>query len=90
MGAYEDTLEDIMRTFGVVPSFMKVFTTEKLVREWPSWKKDNLGEIDLERAGYFLNSDEVLEEILSETKNNVILKPIKSISDIEASQEETG
>ena len=90
MGAYEDTLEDIMRTFGVVPSFMKVFTTEKLIREWPSWKKDNLGEIDLERAGYFLSTDEVLEEILNETENNVMLKPIKSISDIEASQEETG
>ena len=87
MGAYEDTVEDIMRTFGVVPGFMKVFTTEKLVREWPSWKKDNLGEIDLERAGYLLSTDEILEEILSETKDNVTLTPIKPIA--EASQEET-
>ena len=90
MGAYEDTLEDIIRTFGVVPSFMKVFSTEKLIREWPSWKKDNPGEIDLERAGYFLNTDEVFEEILSETKYNIILKPMKSISDIEASNEQMG
>ncbi|MCZ7361171.1 MAG: hypothetical protein O8C55_13960 [Candidatus Methanoperedens sp.] len=76
MGAYEDTLEEIMRTFGVLPSFMKVFTTEKLVREWPSWKKDNLGEIDLERAGYFLSTDEILEEILSETKDSAVQRII--------------
>lgn len=76
MGAYEDTLEEIMRTFGVLPSFMKVFTTEQLVREWPSWKKDNLGEIDLERAGYFLSTDEILEEILSETKDSAVQRII--------------
>ena len=83
-------MNDIMRTFGVIPSFMKVFTREKLVRDWPSWKKDNPGEIDLERAGYFLNTDEVLEEILNEPEYNVILKPIESIADIETSQEEPG
>ncbi len=66
---------------------MKVFTAEKLVREWPSWKNDNLGEIDLERAGYLLSTDEILEEILSKTKDNVVITPIKPIA--EASQEET-
>jgi hypothetical protein len=88
MGAYEDTLEDIMRTFGEVPSFMKIFTTEKLVREWSSWK--SLGKIDLERARYLLSTDELVEKMLSETENNVILTPIKSSSDAEAWQEETG
>jgi len=87
MGAYEDTLEDIMRTYGFFPSFMKVFTTEKLVHEWPSWKKDNLGEIDLERAGYLISTDEFLEEILKGTNDDVVLTPIKPIA--EASQEET-
>jgi hypothetical protein len=88
MGAYEDTLEEIMKTFGEVPGFMKIFTTEKLVREWSSWK--NVGEIDLERARYLLNTHELVEEMLNETENNVIFKPIKSSSDAEAWQEETG
>jgi hypothetical protein len=88
MGAYEDTLEDVMRRYGEVPGFMKIFTTEKLIREWSSWK--NLGEIDLERARYLLNTDELVEKMLSETENNVMFTPIKSSSDAEAGQEETG
>jgi amino acid permease len=88
MGAYEDILEDIMRTFGEVPSFMMLFTTEKLIREWSSWK--SLEEIDLERARYLLSTDELIEKMLSETENNVMFTLTKPSSDAEAWQEETG
>ncbi len=73
MGAYEDTLEDIEKTLGTVPSFMKVFPMELLVRDWPSWKKDPLSEIDLERARYLLSVDEMLEEMLSNNQSKVEL-----------------
>lgn len=38
MGIYEDTLNDIEKTLGTVPSLMKFFPKEKLVHDWPSWK----------------------------------------------------
>lgn len=64
MGAYEETLEDIKRTYGMVPGFMMVFPVNVLVREWPAWKNDHLDEINLERARYLLNVDRLLEEKL--------------------------
>ncbi len=60
---YEDTLEDIEKILGFIPGFMKLFPKEVLVHDWPSWKE--VGEIDMERARYLLNTDEMLEEILS-------------------------
>lgn len=78
MEAYEDTLEDIEKTWGIVPDFMKVLPKELLVQDWPSWKKDSLGEIDLERARYLLSADEILEEMLSEKQGNVVLTPTES------------
>lgn len=51
MGVYEDTLNDIEKTLGAVPSLMKFFPKEKLVHDWPSWK--SLGEIDLENVAEF-------------------------------------
>lgn len=89
MGAYEDTLDDIEKTLGMVPSFMKVFNSEKLVRDWPSWKKDSLGEIYLERARYLLSTDKIVEEMLSGTQDNVVLTPIKPLAAAEAMQEES-
>ena len=46
MLAYKDTLNDIEKTLGAVPSLMKFFPEEKLVHDWPSWK--SFGKIDLE------------------------------------------
>jgi hypothetical protein len=66
MGEYEETLEDIEKTYGMVPEFMKVFPRDVIVREWPAWKKEPLDEIFLERARYFLSTDQMLEELLAE------------------------
>ncbi len=68
MGVYEDTLEDIEKTFRMVPSFMKAFPKELLISDWPSWKKDNLGDINLERASLLLSTDEMVEEMLNQAK----------------------
>jgi hypothetical protein len=65
MGEYEETLEEIRKTFGTVPGFMSVLPRDLLVRDWPSWKKDLPGEIDLERARYMLSTDQMLEEFLT-------------------------
>ena len=71
MGEYEDTLEDIDRTLGIIPGFMKVFPEESLIHDWPSWKKDAIGEIDMERARYLLNTDEMIEEMLDEGSHRI-------------------
>ncbi|MCZ7356696.1 MAG: hypothetical protein O8C66_12995 [Candidatus Methanoperedens sp.] len=89
MRAYEETLDDIEKTLGTVPGFMMVFNPEKLVRDWPSWKKDSLGEIYLERARYLLSTDKIVEEMLSGTQDNVVLTPIKPLAAAEATQEES-
>ncbi|HEX7574782.1 MAG TPA: hypothetical protein VF360_00250 [Candidatus Methanoperedens sp.] len=66
MGEYEETLEDIEKTYGMVPEFMKVFHSDIIVKEWPAWKKEPLDEIYLERARYFLSTDQMLEELLEQ------------------------
>ena len=66
MEEYEETLEDIEKTYGMVPGFMRVFPRDVIVREWPAWKKEPLDEIYLERARYLLSTDEMLEELLAE------------------------
>ncbi len=76
MGAYEDTLNDIEKTFGTVPGFMRLFHRESLVRDWPSWKRDNPGEMYLERARYLLNADDLLEEMLSKGETDDKRKPL--------------
>ena len=63
---YEDTLEDIERIWGSVPSFLKLFPKEVLIHDWPLWKE--VGEMDIERARYLLSTDEILEEMLSKTQ----------------------
>lgn len=65
MGVYEDTLADIEKTYGTVPGLMRLIPGESLIRDWPSWKKDNLGEMHLERARYLLSTDEILEDLLN-------------------------
>jgi hypothetical protein len=51
MEVYEDTLRDMEKTLGAVPSLMKFFPKEKLVHDWPSWK--SRGEIELESVVKF-------------------------------------
>ncbi len=76
MGAYEDTLNDIEKTFGTVPRFMRLFREESLVRDWPSWKRDNPGEMYLERARYLLSADDLLEDALNKGETNDKSKPL--------------
>ncbi len=64
--SYEDTLEDIEKTLGSVPGFMKFFSKEVLVHNWSLWKR--VDEINMERARYLLNTDEMLEEMLGESQ----------------------
>jgi len=44
MGKYEDTLEDIKQTFGIIPGFMKAIPKDVVIQEWPLMKKYQLGE----------------------------------------------
>jgi AhpD family alkylhydroperoxidase len=47
MGDYEDTLEDIESTLGIVPGFMKALPREVLIQEWPLFKKYNFEETEI-------------------------------------------
>ncbi len=51
--------------------------------------RKSLGEIDLERARYLLSTDEMIEEMLSETQGNVGLTSAKPSAAVEAAQEES-
>ncbi len=65
MGTYEDTFEN-KNTWGISHGFMTgkelpgIFHTN----DWSS-RNDILGEIDMEKASYLLNLDDMLEEMLS-------------------------
>ncbi|MCX9010821.1 MAG: hypothetical protein OIN66_06830 [Candidatus Methanoperedens sp.] len=63
---YEDTLEDMEKTLGSVPVFMKFLPKKVLIYNWSSWKR--VEKINMERAKYLLNTDEMLEEMLSGTQ----------------------
>lgn len=43
MKEYNETLEDIERTLGIVPGFMKALPQEVLIHDWVLWKKYTLG-----------------------------------------------
>jgi len=64
--SYEDTLEDIEKTMGSVPVFMKFLPRKVFIHNWSSWK--GVEEIYMERARYLLSTDEMLEEMLSKTQ----------------------
>jgi hypothetical protein len=64
--AYEDTLGDIELTMGSVPVFMRSLPKKVLIHDWSSWKK--VEEINMERARYLLNTDEMLGEMLGQTR----------------------
>ena len=44
---YEETLEDIEKTLGIVPGFMKALPKEVLIQEWPLFKKYNFEETEI-------------------------------------------
>jgi AhpD family alkylhydroperoxidase len=44
MGEYDETLNDIKKTFGFVPGFMKGLPQDVLMHDWPLMKKYTLGE----------------------------------------------
>jgi hypothetical protein len=60
---YEDTIEYIENTLETVPVFMRFLPKKVLIHNWSSWKK--VEEMNLERARYLLNTDELLEEMLN-------------------------
>ena len=41
---YQDTLEDVKATVGIVPGFMKALPEDVLMHDWPLFKKYSLGE----------------------------------------------
>ncbi len=63
---YENTLKDIEDMLGPIPGFMKLLPKKILIHNWSSWKR--VEEMDMERARYLLNTDEMLEEMLSGTQ----------------------
>ncbi|MBI0583945.1 MAG: carboxymuconolactone decarboxylase family protein [Methanomassiliicoccus sp.] len=44
MSAYQDTLDDIKETMGIVPGFMKALPEDVLVNDWGLMKKYQFGE----------------------------------------------
>lgn len=63
--SYEDTLEEIEKTMGSVPVFMRSLPKKVLIHNCSSWKM--VDEINMERARYLLSTDEILEETLGQT-----------------------
>ncbi len=63
---YEDTLEDMEKTMGSVPVFMRSLPKKVLIHNWSSWKM--VDEINMERARYLLSTDEILEEKFGQTQ----------------------
>jgi len=61
MGTYENSLENLKNTWGLGPGFMKTFPGITISSE----KNDIPGEIDMEKARYLLNADDLFEEMLS-------------------------
>ncbi len=81
MLACEDTFKDIEKTLGAVPSLMKFFPEEN------SWK--SLGKIDMERVRFLLSTDEMIEEMLSVTQDNIVPTSIKPHATTEVAQEDS-
>ncbi len=47
MDQYDNTLEDVKKTLGLVPGFMKALPKDVLVAEWPLFKKYTLLESEI-------------------------------------------
>ena len=59
---YQETIEEIKKSFGYVPGFMNFIPKEKLAGEWPAWKE--IDEIYLERASCFICTENLSEKLL--------------------------
>jgi len=68
--SYEDTVDDIEKTMGSVPGFMRFLPRKELIHNWSSWKK--VDEINMERARYLLSTHEMSEEMLGETQDKLL------------------
>ncbi|MDD1753916.1 MAG: carboxymuconolactone decarboxylase family protein [Methanotrichaceae archaeon] len=44
MDEYEDTLNDIKKTLGIIPGFMKALPNDVLIHDWALWKMYTLGQ----------------------------------------------
>ncbi len=64
MGEYENVLTDIENTLGEVPGFMRFFSKDEIIQDWPSWKADCCRDINIGRACYLLCIDALSEENL--------------------------
>ena len=64
--SYEDTLDDIEKTMGYVPGFMRCLPKKVLIDNRSSWKM--VDEINMERARYLLSTDEILKEKFGQTQ----------------------
>ncbi len=64
--SYEDTLEEMETTMGSVPVFMRFLPKTEFIHNWSSWKM--VDEMNMERARYLLNTDEILEEKFGQTQ----------------------
>jgi len=62
---YEDALEEMEKTMGSVPGFMKLLPKQAFIHNWSSWKM--VEEINMDRARYLLNTDEMLEKMSGQT-----------------------
>jgi AhpD family alkylhydroperoxidase len=47
MGQYENSLQDIKKTLGIVPGFMKAIPKDVLIQDWPLMKKYMAGESEI-------------------------------------------
>ena len=47
MGQYENALQDIKKTLGIVPGFMKAIPKDVLIQDWPLMKKYMAGESEI-------------------------------------------
>ncbi len=44
---YQETLDDIKETIGIVPGFMKALPEDVLMHDWPLWKRYSLEESEI-------------------------------------------
>jgi AhpD family alkylhydroperoxidase len=42
MGQYEDTLNDVKKSFGIIPGFIKALPQDVVIHDWPLMKKYTL------------------------------------------------
>jgi hypothetical protein len=74
MQQYENTIQNIDQSWGIVPDSMKTFST---MNDMPSWKNQELSEMDALRASYLINIDEMYSEMLGENSTVQGMMPLE-------------